>query len=94
MTAVIEDTDLDWVVFSEEEHEIPCERGSQFGTHDNVALYRIRLHLECGGKCGAPTPELVCLPCKDEAMKYRTFHHSVNRGCFALVRIIGVEPLR
>lgn len=64
-TATQEELDLEWVTFSEEDHELKCERACK--DCPNVAMFSV-LWLQ---RCGCPVlPRYYCLSCY-EALKSR-----------------------
>lgn len=54
---VAEDTDLDWVTFSEDDHEIKCERRCR--ECPNVAAVKMIWHRHCP----CPRARFYCLTC-------------------------------
>ena len=67
MTAVLEDTGLDWVTFSDEEPERGCER--QVTPCPNVAVYKVRWGPDDvveGFEDECRNTSLMCLTCFEQ----------------------------
>lgn len=60
MPAVQEDLDLSWVTFTEEDHELKCDREAK--DCPNVAVWRVKWIKFCG--CGKK-PRWYCQGCYD-----------------------------
>lgn len=58
MPAVMDDVDLSWVTFTDDEHELKCER--RWRDCPNVAAFE--LHWRPSG-CQCPKPRRYCVTC-------------------------------
>lgn len=97
MTATIEEIDLSWVTFSDQEPDQACERPEGC---DRVAVYRVkwgpdpRAGMDMADRCHNIT--LMCLPCFEEFSKpgLTLCHRCSETGVARLKRMVFSEFIR